>query len=466
MGCSPIVPSPVLGQGMDMAEQHNRTSRITRSDDEKIIAGVCGGLAEQFGINVWWFRWSFILLAIFGFAGAFFYALAWILIPKETEDESVAAGWMDGLDFTDVGTVFGVVLIGIAGVVVLTRFFHVSSALVAAGVLGLVGVLLYRGDLRPGEKSLTTSSDGGEPQLDDEPEGDEPPGPEPHPAGAAVAAAVATKAPKPQKIKKPKPPKSMLGRLTMAITLIAVSTMALITLADWFQFQPVDYLAAGMAIIALGLLVGAWVGRARWLIVIGILLAPWLFFASLLPSISEWSVGDPHYQPQRIGAVQEEYSLTVGGLDIDLTDLSEQDFASIGTIKASVGAGQLDIRVPLGVGVLVRADVALGTIRSTVRFTEVSFDLSPADEELLDDCLSEGPDAHACEDLVVFGGSFDDPRGEYPWQAFRYDSGIAVDKNYLLGPEPIVLELDLSVGAGEIRIQQRGDTTIYQSSEG
>jgi len=443
---------------MDMAEQHKQTSRVTRSVDEKIIAGVCGGLSEQFNINAWWFRWSFIILTFFGFAGVFLYVLAWILIPKETEDDSVASGWMEELDFTDIGTIFGVVLIGIAGVIVLNRFFNVSSALIAAGVLGVVGVLLYRGDLRPGNNQQNASADEGDRMPEVEPV-DSASSDSADPVsgvGTTVASSVTIKPPRPKKEKRPRPPKSMLGRLTMATALIVLSAMTLVALAGWFRFQPVDYLAVGMGIIALGLLLGAWIGRARWLIAIGILLAPWLFFAALIPSISEWSVGEPSYRPQTIEAVQDVYSLTFGELDIDLTDLSEQDLASIGNIEASVGAGQLDIRVPLGVGILVRAEVGAGTIQSNVSFEEVYA------VQLPEVCVSEELDVHQCEEL--FNG--DPLQGEYPWRAYRNDSGIALDRTFSVGTEPLVLELDLSVGAGEIRIQQSGLPIVDSGAEG
>ena len=206
---------------MGMTEEHEQTTRVTRSVDESIVAGVCGGLGDQFGISAWWFRWAFVILTLFGFAGIFFYIIAWILIPRETEEDSVATSWMEGLDLTDIGTIFGIVLIGVAGVIILNQFFHVSGALVAAGVLAVVGVLLYRGDLRPPDRPRD-----GAPHYLDEDE----PSPDPAPttddtdaltdaatqadtpsAGAAVATAVATKPPKakkPPRVKKPKSPPS------------------------------------------------------------------------------------------------------------------------------------------------------------------------------------------------------------------------------------------------------------------
>jgi phage shock protein C len=48
-----------------------------------IIGGVCGGLAEFFGINVFWFRLLFLVLMLpGGLPGLLPYLLMWIIIPK------------------------------------------------------------------------------------------------------------------------------------------------------------------------------------------------------------------------------------------------------------------------------------------------------------------------------------------------------------------------------------------------
>ncbi len=51
-----------------------------------IIAGVCGGLGAYFGINPWWFRLLFIILALPGGApGVLPYIILWIVIPKRED---------------------------------------------------------------------------------------------------------------------------------------------------------------------------------------------------------------------------------------------------------------------------------------------------------------------------------------------------------------------------------------------
>ncbi|MEM7331489.1 MAG: PspC domain-containing protein [Chloroflexota bacterium] len=48
-----------------------------------MLAGVCGGLAEFFGINVFWFRLLFIILALPGAApGVLPYLILWFIMPR------------------------------------------------------------------------------------------------------------------------------------------------------------------------------------------------------------------------------------------------------------------------------------------------------------------------------------------------------------------------------------------------
>jgi phage shock protein PspC (stress-responsive transcriptional regulator) len=49
-----------------------------------IIAGVCGGLAEFFGISAFWFRLAFIILSLpGGLPGIVPYLVLWIVIPPQ-----------------------------------------------------------------------------------------------------------------------------------------------------------------------------------------------------------------------------------------------------------------------------------------------------------------------------------------------------------------------------------------------
>lgn len=57
--------------------------RLARSRDHKIIAGVCGGLAERFGLKPTTVRLIFVLSCILPGPQILIYIALWILIPKE-----------------------------------------------------------------------------------------------------------------------------------------------------------------------------------------------------------------------------------------------------------------------------------------------------------------------------------------------------------------------------------------------
>ncbi len=63
-----------------MTAQH----KLRRSRHNRIIAGVCGGLGEFFGISPFWFRLAFFLLLLpGGLPGLVPYLIIWIVVPKE-----------------------------------------------------------------------------------------------------------------------------------------------------------------------------------------------------------------------------------------------------------------------------------------------------------------------------------------------------------------------------------------------
>ena len=58
--------------------------KLTRSRSERMLAGVCGGLAQFFGLDASLVRIAYAILTIFtAFAGVPVYILMWIIIPEE-----------------------------------------------------------------------------------------------------------------------------------------------------------------------------------------------------------------------------------------------------------------------------------------------------------------------------------------------------------------------------------------------
>jgi len=57
---------------------------LRRSRRNRIIAGVCGGLGDFFGISATWFRLAFLIALIpGGIPGFLAYFIMWIVVPNE-----------------------------------------------------------------------------------------------------------------------------------------------------------------------------------------------------------------------------------------------------------------------------------------------------------------------------------------------------------------------------------------------
>lgn len=67
----------------------NQNKRFHRSDSNRLLAGVCGGIAEFIGVDATIVRLVFVVLTVFGFSGVFIYLLAWLIMPAEGEQRSL-----------------------------------------------------------------------------------------------------------------------------------------------------------------------------------------------------------------------------------------------------------------------------------------------------------------------------------------------------------------------------------------
>ncbi|WP_116248504.1 PspC domain-containing protein [Nocardiopsis sp. FIRDI 009] len=62
--------------------------RLVRSDSDRLLTGVCGGMAAFLGIDATIVRIAFVAFALLG-GGVFVYILAWLLMPAEGERHSL-----------------------------------------------------------------------------------------------------------------------------------------------------------------------------------------------------------------------------------------------------------------------------------------------------------------------------------------------------------------------------------------
>lgn len=62
-----------------------RSRRLTRSLIDRVLGGVCGGLAAYIGIGPWWVRVVFIVLGLFtAGTGVLIYLALWLTLPAQS----------------------------------------------------------------------------------------------------------------------------------------------------------------------------------------------------------------------------------------------------------------------------------------------------------------------------------------------------------------------------------------------
>jgi len=94
--------------------------RLQRSRSDRMIAGVSGGLARYFEIHPAVFRVGFVVLTLLGGAGILIYGAAWLVMPDEGEEDSIATEALrDRRDRP--WPLIGLGLIAVAGAILLSR---------------------------------------------------------------------------------------------------------------------------------------------------------------------------------------------------------------------------------------------------------------------------------------------------------------------------------------------------------
>jgi|SRR3989344_2066835 len=64
-------------------------NNLHRSETNRVIAGVCGGLAEYFNIDPTIIRILFIIVTVFGGSGILIYIILWLVIPSASTSKTI-----------------------------------------------------------------------------------------------------------------------------------------------------------------------------------------------------------------------------------------------------------------------------------------------------------------------------------------------------------------------------------------
>jgi phage shock protein PspC (stress-responsive transcriptional regulator) len=141
--------------------------RLERSRSDRMLAGVCGGLARYFDIHPAFYRVGFVVLTLIGGAGILIYAAAALVMPDEGEEDSVAsAALRDRKDRP--WPLIGLALVAVAGLVLLSRVSIWPHGDAAWILLLIAGAIILQIAHRPrslrtdGEHDGPVSETGGE----------------------------------------------------------------------------------------------------------------------------------------------------------------------------------------------------------------------------------------------------------------------------------------------------------------
>lgn len=332
----------------------------------RFLGGVATGLANSLALPVAIVRVGFVVSAFFGGLGVMLYLAGWLLIRDEREADTVGRRIVAGR-YGPVAWI-GIGLVALGVVAGFDRFawpragIWPSRGLLWAFVLIVVGVILYRSEFS-----------GSEPRTPPTPAD-----PSPDPAGQTAGVAAFTDTadpgttpppppppavyvpPAPAVPPPPKEPPSILGRLTLGVGLVALGVVAVLdNLTSVIEPQPRHYLALATLVLGLGLLTGSLIGRARWLVLVGIFVVPPLL-ASPVTEV-DWSRGfDRTITPRNLAELQDTYTETAGRLVFDLTeaDWTGQE----ANLIVDMAAGELIVLVPEDVAVTGTGRISAGEI--------------------------------------------------------------------------------------------------------
>jgi phage shock protein PspC (stress-responsive transcriptional regulator) len=307
----PAADPPGAGRSDTTGGAAGGPRRLYRSRDDRMIGGVCGGLAEYFGIDPVIVRIIAVALVFAGGAGVLAYLAAWLLVP-EADSDAAARGSTGRM-----ATIAGAVLLVLAVATLLPFWSGPFDAWAWGGpfvflvFLGLVGLGVWW--LASGE----------------------------HPSATGTS--------------------DILRRAGLGVALLAVCGLLALGGA-WATAAGGGVIVAVVVIVAgLWLVAGAFIGGARWLILPALALALPAGVVSAADVDIDGGVGERRYHPLAAAEVQDTYRLGVGELRIDLRDveLPPGDHR----IRVELGVGAATLAVPRDVCVTSAAHAGAGQVQ-------------------------------------------------------------------------------------------------------
>ncbi|HET7174270.1 MAG TPA: PspC domain-containing protein [Nocardioidaceae bacterium] len=368
---------------------------VRRPTEGRVLGGVAAGLARHFDIDPIVVRVLLVVAVFFGGGGLLCYLLAWLTVPSDDRTDSAVSGWLR----TDPGRTaagglaigFGIVALCLVGSIGFWAPHPGPMLFVAVLALAVFAIFARRHDGGSGPRTAVpppqptggqdfAQATNAETQPTNAPGLAAPAsGPQPAPgttdevaapqatvAGVAavptmaqppnVASATTWAAPPPAR---PRRRRSPLFAITLLVIAVALSVTRIVQLTVVHDLPGSIYAGLALAITAVALLVGAWWGRSRLLILLGLVAS---LFTLLGMAVGSGPFGQHVYAPTSASAVRDSYRQSVGQLVVQLAGVHDVRRLDGKSIDISETFGQIQVIVPTSVAASIDAHVAHGRI--------------------------------------------------------------------------------------------------------
>jgi phage shock protein PspC (stress-responsive transcriptional regulator) len=323
----------------------SRPQRLVRTPDGK-IAGVAAGIGHYLGVDPTIVRLTFVLLAFAGGIGILLYLICWLVMPK---GEISARGDTHRVDPWTLVALAALVLGG--GVLFGWHGFDDGFQVVAGMALIGGGIWLLVSDRPPEGPSVAAprSPTASEPPeaLRVEPGGEIESPVETHGADGAAPAA----------------PSSRRGPVTAGVLSLLSIGVALViagSLSGWFDASASVVLAAALVVVGAGLVLASVVGRAPWLLVVGIVLTCALLTAAAVEPLVDDGIGEKVVAPTTLVGLESRYDHGIGDYTVDLRNVALDGKRR--RVEVELGIGSLTVLVPKAPSLVIDAHVHAGKL--------------------------------------------------------------------------------------------------------
>lgn len=315
---------------------------LRRSSSDRLLGGVCGGLGRYWNVDPVILRVVFGVSLLLGGVGLFAYLALWWLVPDDSlpGPARITPSW--GLRLIGSGAAFIAVMIALG--LLFGDSLGNGGVLLGALLAGVVVwiVMSQKPARQPAQTGVAAPPEPGYAY------------PEPGYAyGGAADYPPTTVLPPPAGPPATPRQSSYLGLVGLCAALAAAGLAMLVS------NSPTVILAAPLLVLGVTLLVGAFYGRAKWLLIFAI---PLLMLVAAVSQIQQLDlrgpVGEQSWQPTSSG---QTYRMTAGSLRVDFSQWRGQPSAA-DTVAVDMGFGEVQVAAPRNWAVRLQTDLGAGTV--------------------------------------------------------------------------------------------------------